>query len=164
MAQSVGMEYVGPFTFNFVRSILGGVFLIPCIWILGKINPAGRKVSDNRQSTGRRNLVKGGVLCGIFLFAASNFQQFGISYTTVGKAGFITACYIVIVPIISLFLRKMQSAHLGVGIFSSSRLVFTVYDGVLFPLDMGILLCLSAQSCFPYIYWLLTTILPWQME
>ena len=115
VAQSVGMEYVGPFTFNAVRSLIGGIVLIPCIFFLGKIN-GEKKVSllpeDKKE---RKTLLTGGLLCGLFLCAASNMQQFGILYTTVGKAGFITACYIVLVPILGIFLGKKT----GVGIWIS---------------------------------------------
>ena len=61
-------------------------------------------------------LLAGGVCCGVCLFAASNFQQFGIRYTTVGKAGFITACYIVIVPVIGIFLKKACGRLLWVSV------------------------------------------------
>lgn len=98
VAQSVGMEYIQPFTFTCIRCILGGVVLIPCIWILDKVNP---QVKRNDK-----DMLIGGVLCGLCLFVASNLQQFGIQYTSVGKAGFITACYIVIVPIAGIFLGK----------------------------------------------------------
>lgn len=101
VAQSVGMEHVQPFTFSCLRCILGGVVLIPCIWIIEKISPSNKKET--------KKLITGGVLCGICLFAASNFQQVGIMYTTVGKAGFITACYIVIVPIIGIFFKKKSN-------------------------------------------------------
>ena len=110
VAQSVGMEYVGPFTFNAVRSLIGGIVLIPCIFLLGKLN-GERKVKllpeDEKE---RKTLLTGGMLCGLFLCAASNMQQFGILYTTVGKAGFITACYIVLVPILGIFLGKKTGA------------------------------------------------------
>lgn len=56
----------------------------------------------------------GGICCGVALFAASNFQQFGITYTTVGKAGFITALYVVIVPILGLFMKKRVSFHISI--------------------------------------------------
>ena len=104
VAQSVGMDYVGPFTFTFARSIIGGLVLIPCIALL-----------RNARSTGMHNITVtkiewlGGICCGVALFAASNFQQIGISYTTVGKAGFITALYVVIVPILGLFLKRKVS-------------------------------------------------------
>ena len=95
VAQSVGMDYIEPFTFNCIRSILGGITLLPVIFLgKGKSEPPSR------------TLLAGGICCGILLFAASNFQQFGIQYTTVGKAGFITACYIILVPIMGIFLKK----------------------------------------------------------
>ena len=99
VAQSVGMEYVGPFTFNACRFLIGGIVLIPCILLFGKKNK--RKETKNQKTA-----VVGGICCGSILFAASSFQQFGVASTTVGKAGFITALYIVIVPLLGIFLRK----------------------------------------------------------
>ena len=96
VAQSVGMEYVGPFTFTFTRSIIGSIVLIPIIVLLGKW----------KKGFATRTECIGGVCCGLALCAASNFQQIGMQYTTVGKAGFITALYVVIVPIFGIFLRK----------------------------------------------------------
>jgi len=96
VAQSVGMEHVGPFTFTFSRSIIGGIVLLPCILLLGK------------WKKGFATKVEwiGGICCGIALCVASNFQQVGIQFTPVGKAGFITALYVVLVPIFGLFLKK----------------------------------------------------------
>lgn len=103
VAQSVGMDYVGPFTFTSVRNFIGALVLVPCIWFLNR-NKSKEEVAA--QIGSKKILITGGICCGICLAAASCFQQFGIQYTTVGKAGFITACYIVIVPIIGLFLKK----------------------------------------------------------
>ena len=101
VAQSVGMDYVGPFTFNGVRSLIGGIVLLPLVLGARRKKPAfGAGASD------KKTLLLGGVLCGAVLFAASSLQQIGIQYTTVGKAGFITACYIVIVPLLGLFFGK----------------------------------------------------------
>ena len=105
VAQSVGMDYVGAFTFNSVRSLIGSLVLIPVILIMNGHKAADAK-TDLSKKEKRRTLITGGILCGIFLCLASNFQQFGIKYTTVGKAGFITACYIVIVPVLGLFLKQ----------------------------------------------------------
>ena len=117
VAQSVGMEYVGPFTFNFVRSILGGLVLIPCIFFLnrGKKTEA-EKISAEEKRAQRKTLLTGGICCGIALCLATNFQQIGIQYTTVGKAGFITACYIVIVPVIGLFMKKKCSPMIWLSV------------------------------------------------
>ena len=101
VAQSVGMDYLGPFTFNGVRSMIGGIALLPCIALLQVINGKSRAEEGNRK-----DLVIGGIACGLLLFAASSLQQIGIQYTTAGKAGFITAFYIVIVPVLGIFLRK----------------------------------------------------------
>ena len=105
VAQSAGMDYVGPYTFNCARNLIGGLVLLPVIRFLDR----GRR--ENRESApeNKRMLVIGGICCGLALCLASNFQQFGIQYTSVGKAGFITACYIVIVPILGLFFGKKCS-------------------------------------------------------
>lgn len=103
VAQSVGMDYLEPFTFNGIRSFIGGAALIPCILVLEKINGKGGK---EKTESGRRDLLIGGIACGLLLFAASSLQQLGIQYTTAGKAGFITAFYIVIVPVLGIFLGK----------------------------------------------------------
>lgn len=109
VAQSVGMDYVEPFTFTFARSIIGGIVLIPCICFLRWL----KKREDKDAGANRLLVTKiewiGGICCGLALCAASNFQQIGISYTTVGKAGFITALYVVIVPIMGLFFKRKVS-------------------------------------------------------
>lgn len=102
VAQSMGMDYLEPITFNGVRSLIGGAALIPCIWLLGK----WKENQKEDVSANRKDLVTGGVLCGLLLFGASSLQQMGIQYTTAGKAGFITAFYIVIVPVLGIFLKK----------------------------------------------------------
>lgn len=115
VAQSVGMEYVGAFTFNGVRSIIGAIVLLPVIWVLDK-QKTPETLSPSEKKAGRRTLLTGGISCGICLCLASNFQQFGIKYTSVGKAGFITACYIVIVPILGLFLKKKCSPYIWAAV------------------------------------------------
>lgn len=107
VAQSMGMDYLGPFAFNGIRSFVGFVTLLPCIAILGRLN---KKTDGGKKEKGRpedkKTLLLGGVCCGLCLFAASSLQQIGIQYTTVGKAGFITAFYIVLVPVLGIFLKK----------------------------------------------------------
>ena len=100
VAQSVGMDYLEPFTFNGVRSLIGGIALLPCIWLLHKLNGESKKEESGKV------LLIGGLACGVLLFAASSLQQIGLKYTTAGKAGFITAFYIVIVPVLGIFLHK----------------------------------------------------------
>lgn len=107
VAQSVGMDYVGPFAFNGVRSILGGLVLLPVIFLMSR----GKQAKKDSKI-----LFLGGVLCGICLFSASSFQQFGIMYTSVGKAGFITAFYIVLVPVIGIFLHKKTTPFVWISV------------------------------------------------
>lgn len=113
VAQSVGMDYVQPFTFNAVRSLIGGAVLIPCIFVMDRL-----KLSDRQEKQENpRILLIGGICCGIALCVASNLQQIGIQYTSVGKAGFITALYIVIVPIFSIFLRRKAGIKVWISVF-----------------------------------------------
>lgn len=105
VAQSEGMKYVGPFTYNAMRTLLGGIVLIPVIMLF---RFHGRKSGGGKSEYSLKNTVAGGICCGAVLFIASSLQQAGIVYTTAGKAGFVTALYIVIVPVIGIFLhRKM---------------------------------------------------------
>lgn len=140
VAQSVGMEYIGVFTFTSIRSWIAGIVLIPCIWFLNKKLNADNKIWEEGMGAGntieisikteenqipqnlkmleeeRKNLILGGVCCGIFLAIASSLQQIGVQYTTVGKAGFITAFYIIIVPILGIFFKKKCTPAVWVGV------------------------------------------------
>ena len=141
VAQSVGMDYVEPFTFNCVRSLIGGLFLIPCIFVLNKINPERqaeyRKLLPEAKKASQKKLLAGGIWCGVLICVASNLQQFGISYTTVGKAGFITALYIVIVPILGLFFKKKCSSTVWLGVLLAVFGLYFLCIGEGFRIQMG---------------------------
>ena len=93
-------------------------------------------------------LILGGICCGLALCAASCFQQFGIQYTTVGKAGFITAFYIIIVPVISLFFwEKMRPARMGGRAVCLKRTVFSLHYGS-FQIGMGDILVFICAFLF----------------
>ena len=112
VAQSVGMDYVGPFTFNMLRSMIGGLVLIPCIFLLDKIAPKEKvEVSVEERKKERKTFMIGGICCGVLLALAANTQQIGIQYTTVGRAGFITACYIIIVPILNFLIFRKNAGR-----------------------------------------------------
>ncbi len=105
VAQSVGMEYVEPVTFNGIRCIVGGIVLI----IANIAFDSVKKKNGTYKKTGKeeqKELIKGGIICGIIIFIASTVQQIGISLTTVGKAGFISVLYILIVPFLGLLLKQ----------------------------------------------------------
>ena len=124
VAQSMGMDYLEPITFNGVRSLIGGAALIPCIWLLGK----WKENQKEDVSVNRKDLVTGGVLCGLLLFGASSLQQMGIQYTTAGKAGFITAFYIVIVPVLGIFLKKKTGWKVWMAVVLAVVGLYFLYD------------------------------------
>ncbi len=101
VAQSVGNDVLGPFTFGSVRTLIGGCVLLPLIPFLSRSDSTGGGASRSRD------LWIGGISCGVLLGVASSFQQIGLLYASVGKAGFITSLYIVIVPLLGLFMRKI---------------------------------------------------------
>lgn len=103
VAQSVGMELIGPFTFQMVRCLLAVAFLIPLSFLLD-IGKCSWRESAAKWKNPR--LWKSSMLCGAALFAASSLQQIGLVYTDAGKAGFITAMYIVLTPVLGLFLGR----------------------------------------------------------
>lgn len=105
VAQSEGMRYVEPFTYNAVRTLIGGIVLIPVIAAFRMSNRKKGEAAETEKAP-LKVTVTGGIVCGFFLFIASSFQQSGISMTTAGKAGFITALYIVIVPVFELILHR----------------------------------------------------------
>ncbi len=101
VAQSVGMDYMGPFSFNGARFLMGSIVLLPLVIY--------RRKKDKERHIARAGIritITGGICCGLALCFAALLQQIGIMYTTVGKAGFITTLYIIIVPIMGIFLKK----------------------------------------------------------
>lgn len=106
VAQSAGMDYVGPFTFTALRSYLGGLVLLPLIYFF-----------DHTMNFKDKKLWAGGIACGIVLgLAKVPCNSLVFMYTTVGKAGFITALYIIVVPFFSLFLGKKLSPKIGISV------------------------------------------------
>ena len=118
VAQSAGMDYVGPFTFNAVRSLLGGVVLIPCIFLLNCTNKkeTGTSANENTPKDAPKDLIIGGLACGFLMFVSTSLQQVGIMYTTVAKAGFITALYIIMVPIFDIFLKRKAGLKIWISV------------------------------------------------
>lgn len=114
VAQREGGSSAGAFTFNGIRSFIGGIVLIPAIMIIDRVKPSDRKPKNTHD---RKNLLSGGVCCGVILFLATSAQQIGINMgTSAGKAGFITACYILMVPVFGLFLKKKSGWNIWAGI------------------------------------------------
>ncbi len=124
VAQSKGVEVIEPLTFNGIRMIVGGLVLLPVIGIMSAVNKSKNgklSVPDaeaaEKKTEDRKNLIRGGLVCGVVLCVSSNLQQAAFSYTTVGKVGFITALYMLLVPIISLiFLKKRVRLAVWIGV------------------------------------------------
>ncbi len=106
VAQDLASDAVGPFTFNGMRMVLGAVFLLPVVLIRNK----GKLFASAPTKEAKKKLLSAALLCSVILFFAANLQQFGISFGTgAGKSGFITAMYVVMVPVAGLFFGKKVS-------------------------------------------------------
>lgn len=156
VAQSAGMEYVGPFTFNAVRCVIGAIVLVPVALLFKQGNGNGEQdsVSTKVETKGNwfsrnKTLLFGGISCGVFLGVATNLQQIGIMTTSVGKAGFLTALYIVLVPIAGLFFKKKCPATVWIGVVCSfAGLYLLCMTGGSFSLATGDLLLLGCAVVF----------------
>ncbi len=155
VAQRAGMAYIGPFTFNGIRSLIGALVLVPVILIMdrqrkasgaavgvGNVTSAATAETQALAASSRKNLLLGGFWCGVVVFISSSLQQAGMIYTTAGKAGFITALYIVIVPILGLFLKKKVRPILWFSVIlaTAGLYLLSVKDG--FSIGWGDLLIL----------------------
>lgn len=113
--QSMGNDYMQPFTFSAARNFLGFIVLIPVVLI---------KITNSRRESTKTKIpfkitLFGGICCGLALTTASLFQQYGVKYTSVGKAGFITTLYIIITPILGIFLKRKCPWSVWIGAAAS---------------------------------------------
>lgn len=131
VSQSKGMEYMHPLTFNGVRALIGAFVLLLYIGVTRGI--AGHHV----QPVNWRVTIKAGLLCGIALTVASTLQQFGVLYTTVGKAGFITALYIIFVPVGGVFLHRKVSPVVWTGAVLAAMGMYLLCMSESLALEMG---------------------------
>lgn len=142
VAQRKGGDVVGPFTFNGIRSFIGSAVLVPVILVLNRVKPSEKIPKTRAEKT---VLWVGGACCGTILFLASSAQQLGMYMgTSAGKAGFLTACYILLVPIISLFLKKKCGWNIwvGMGITVIGLYLLCMTDSLRFQAsDLMVLLC-----------------------
>ena len=139
VAQRAGMEYLEPFTFNMTRCILGGLSLIPVIlWVKVTAHEHCSKAVKHRRHI---NLYRAGTACGLALFLAMSVQQYCMQYVGAGKGGFITALYIIFVPVLSILLGDRLNKKIILSVFLAliglyllcykAGLGFSVYDFLL---------------------------------
>jgi drug/metabolite transporter (DMT)-like permease len=141
VAQSVGMDHLEPFTFNSIRNFVGALALLPVIALMRR----GKEKPDQKT---RRATWLGGLCCGLVLFTASTFQQFGIVQTTAGKAGFITALYIVLVPVCGLLLGKRVKLQIWAAVVLAAAGLYLLCIKEDFSIGTGDLLVLVCALLF----------------
>lgn len=153
VAQSVGMEYVGPFTFNGCRFLIGGLVLTPFALIRDrqyKKSLSFQVLSSEKQKEDKRTTLIGGLCCGVAICVASSFQQAGMQYTSVGKAGFITALYIVLVPVFGIFMKRKVAPVIWFGVVLAAIGIYFLCITESFSVNYGDLLIFICAVCFTF--------------
>ena len=140
VAQSVGMDYIGPFTFQSLRCLLAFIFLLICALL-----QSPKTFLDLWKN---KRVWKAGSLCGIALFASSSLQQVGLLYTDAGKAGFLTAMYIVLVPVLGIFLKKKPPKSTLPSVILSMAGLYLLSAGGLGSINRGDLLILGCAFAY----------------
>lgn len=147
VAQRIGMDSMQPLSFNGIRTLLAGICLLPVVAVSDRRNPAHPPLT---RALRKRQLLAG-LLCGLFLFLASNLQQAGLVSTSAGKSGFITALYVVLVPVVNFTLfRKNPGRWIWVSVVLAVAGLFLlcVPSGERFSLNRGDMLTLGCAICF----------------
>ena len=150
VSQSVGMDYVGPFTFNAARSLIGAAVLVPCIFFLKKMQKKEGEGREVHKKEDKKTLLAGGISCGVILAVASSLQQFGLLYTTVGKAGFITAMYIILVPVLGIFAGKKVGMRIGISVVIAVAGLYLLCMTESLKLDTGDIMVLLCAVVFSF--------------
>lgn len=148
VAQISGMEHIGPFTFNFSRNVVAGLFLLGLVysWPIIMKRPMEEDTEESKRYT-----IIGGIVCGVALTVAMSFQQLGLSgpyATTAGKAGFITALYIVLVPLTGIFLGKKIGLRIWFCVFLAALGLYLLSIKQGFNIQLGDLLILICAFCY----------------
>lgn len=147
VAQSAGMEHMEPLTFNAARFLLGGLVLLPLALIRKNYQYKYIKSMEEKKQRTRATLM-GGLCCGLAIFTAGTLQQYGMLYTTVGKAGFITALYIVMVPILGLFFTKKPRKVIWISCMMSVLGLYLLCINESFSLNTGDVLVFMCAVVF----------------
>lgn len=147
IGQKLGMDHISPFAFTFLRTFIGGLFLIPVILVLKNMKYKNKPML--RPSKPRKFIV-GSIACGICLITAESFQQFGLVYTDVNKASFVTALYIIFVPFIGLALGSKIQPKIIVALLVSVVGLYLLCMKGSFILQMGDFLVLIGAMCFAF--------------
>lgn len=151
VAQRTGMEYIGPLTFNGIRSFVGGFTLLIYLFIRNRLQK-NKKIDQNsdkaKNPPSKKFTFFCGLVCGICLFAGTTLQQMGMVYTTAGKAGFITALYIILVPLLGIFLGKKIRPVVWLGVLLALAGLYLLCVGEDFTVNKGDMLVLLCSFAF----------------
>ena len=139
VAQRQGMQHIGPFTFNAIRFALAALSLLVLLMVM-RSKKTKNDTSENEHPINKHDQLTGGILCGLALFTASSLQQIGILTTPAGKSGFITALYIVIVPLLGLFFGKKVHLLTWIGVVMAIWGLYMLTMGSGFSIHRGDLL------------------------
>lgn len=145
VSQNIAMDYMTPFAFQAFRCLIAVIFMLPVIAILDRRDPVGGSFIDRWKDP---LLWKAGLSCGIPLFLACNLQQLAMVDTDAGKAGFLTAMYIVIVPVIGLLRRQKISINIPISVFIAAAGLYFLSCSNGFQISTGDLLLLSCALMF----------------
>lgn len=144
VAQKAGMEHIGPFTFNGIRFLLGGLSLLPLLFL-----PSNRTTNfENGKPLWNRNLLIAGVVAGLVLFVAASLQQVGMVYTTAGKAGFITGLYVILVPVLALIAGQKTNINIWIGALIAVVGLYLLSVNENFTIQSGDVLVLACALFF----------------
>ncbi|HBC32058.1 MAG TPA: EamA family transporter [Clostridiales bacterium] len=135
VAQRVGMDYLGAFTFNGIRFAMGSISLLPVIYFFGKSSKLEN--SPERVDADIKTTIKSGIIAGSILYIAASLQQVGLIYTTAAKAGFITSLYIVLVPILGIFLKQKTRSTTWSGALTAAAGLYFLSINEGFTIEFG---------------------------
>lgn len=145
VSQSVGMDHIGPYTFQAIRCAMAAIGLLPFIWLFD------RKKTDGKTFLSRfcdKRLWLAGICCAVPLCAAVNLQQVALVWTDAGKAGFLTAMYILFVPILGLFIKRRPSPMIPICVLLGiAGLYFLSWSGNM-TIATGDILLLGCAAAF----------------
>jgi drug/metabolite transporter (DMT)-like permease len=149
VSQSVSMEHIGPNTFAGIRTLLGCATLLPVIMFRNLSEKRNPEIKEQKGS--RKYVIIGGIICGVLLCIASTVQTYGMKYTTAGKSGFITAMYMILVPIVSIFMgKKIRPSVIGCVLIAVTGLYFLCIKKGEFSIGYGDLVTLICAVFFTF--------------
>lgn len=148
VAQSKAMDYIRPLTANGIRTLLGGLVLLPLIPMFDRMKYGANGLTPERRKELNHNSIRAGFFCALCLFSAGTLQQYGLMYTTAGKSGFITALYIILVPVCGIFIKRKVPVRVWLCVLTAllGFWLLCVKEGM--SINIGDILTLMCAFCY----------------